>query len=470
MRKFRVLWVGQFLSLLGSGLSSFALGVWIYERTGSATQYAMIFLIAFVPGIVMSPMAGTVADRFSRRAILFCCDGAGIACMVALASLYSAGVLRPWQIYITTAVYSIMAAFQIPAFASSIPLLVPKKDIGRANGLMMLAQSSSVIAPVLAGFLLTEITLKGVIIVDAASFLANSAALLLVPIPRPHQSAADALANDTMLGSWSVAWQYIQDHRGFTSLIGYNAALTLLCGFVDVLFTPVVLGFASARALGLVLTVGGIGMAVGSLLISAAGGPKRRMNGVVGFAVPLGLAMCAGALRPNIGLIAVAAFFFLFCTAIIESCMQSIWQVKVEPGLQGRVLALNRMIGSATQAVAFALVGPIADHWFEPLLLRGGSLAGSVGKVLGTGPGRGMALLVGLLGVVVVAIAACGYLLPSLRRLEDSNPDAISEDEPAEAVARQPASHEQVSATRPWDGEHAGHLPEPVVSRVRDDS
>jgi MFS transporter, DHA3 family, macrolide efflux protein len=432
MRKFRVLWAGQFLSLLGSGLASFALGVWIYERTGSATQYAMIFLIAFLPGIVISPVAGTVTDRFSRRGILFACDCAGIACMVALASLYSAGVLRPWQIYITTAVSSIMAAFQIPAFASSIPLLVPKKDIGRANGLMMLAQASSVIAPVLAGFLLREITLKGVIIVDASSFLANSAALLLVRIPRPESSAADASADGTVTGSWSVAWQYIREHRGFTSLIGYNAALTLLCGFVDVLFTPVVLGFASAEALGLVLTVGGIGMAVGSLLISAWGGPKRRMNGAVGFAVPLGLAMCVGALRPDVALIAVAAFFFLFCTAIIESSMLSIWQVKVEPGLQGRVLALNRMIGSTTQAAAFALVGPVADHWFEPLLLKGGSLAGSVGPVLGTGAGRGMALLVGLLGVVVIATAAAGYLLPSLRRVEEVNPDAISEDEPAD--------------------------------------
>jgi len=439
MRTFRVLWFGQVVSLLGSGLTSFALGVWVYQRTGSATQYAMIFLLASLPGIIISPVAGTVADRFSRRAVLLLCDSAGIACMATLAGLYSAGVLRPWQIYMTTAIASVMAAFQLPAFASSVTLLVPKKDIDRANGLVALAQASLLIAPVLAGFLLAEITLRGVILADAASFMVNSAALLLVRIPQPGPSSDGASGSNTMLAQWLTGWRYVTARPSFLGLIGFYSAVGLCVGFVDVLLTPIVLGFSSVEALGIVLTIGGIGLAAGSALMTARGGPRRRIHAVLGFSFPLGLALCLGAVRPNVALIAVAAFVFLFCEAIITSSVRGIWQVKVEPGLQGRVLALFNMIANTTLAAAYAMAGPVADHWFEPLLQRGGSLAGSVGRLMGTGNGRGMALLVLILGAVIMVTAAVGYLLPSLRRLEEIIPDAISDDEPADAVARQSA-------------------------------
>jgi MFS transporter, DHA3 family, macrolide efflux protein len=439
MREFRVLWFGQVVSLLGSGLTSFALGVWVYQRTGSATQYAMICLLALLPGVIFSPLAGTVADRFSRRAVLLLCDSAGIACMATLAGLYSAGVLRAWQIYLTTAIASVTAAFQLPAFASSVTLLVPKKQIDRANGLVTLAQASLLIAPVLAGFLLAEIALRGVILADAASFLVNSAALLLVRIPRPGPSSEDASGADTMLARWLTGWRYVTARPSFLSLMGFFSAVGLCVGFVDVLLTPIVLGFASVEALGIVLTIGGIGLAAGSVLMTAWGGPSRRIPAVVGFSFPLGLALCLGAVRPNVVLIAVAAFVFLFCEAIITSSVRSIWQVKVEPGLQGRVLALTNMIANTTLAAAYTIAGPVADHLFEPLLRRGGSLAGSVGRVMGTGDGRGMAFLVLILGVVIMVTAAGGYLLPSLRRLEEIIPDAVSDDEPAEAALRQSA-------------------------------
>ena len=437
MRKFAVLWSGQVVSLLGSGLTNFALAVWVYQRTGSVSQYALILLFAFVPGIVISPVAGTVADRFSRRNVLLLCDGAGIACMGSLAGAYAAGVLSPWEIYITTAVASVSAAFQVPAFAASVTLLVPKKDIDRANGLVMLAQAGQLIAPLLAGFMLTTITLNGVILADAASFVVNSVALLIVRIPRLRLGDRDTAADDTVLAGWLTGWRYITERPSLRSLIAFYTVLTLCVGFVDVLLTPLVLGFASPRGLGLVLTVGGTGLAAGSLLVAAWGGPRRRIHGVLGFSLPLGLALCLGSIRPNVGLVAVAAFAFLFCSAIINASVRTIWQVKVEAGLQGRVLALFNMIANAGSAIAYAAAGPITARWFVPLLRRDGSLADSFGRLMGTGSQRGMALFVLILGVIIIVAAVGGYLLPSLRRLDEIVPDAISDNEPAEAAVRQ---------------------------------
>lgn len=440
MRKFSVLWFGQLVSLFGSGLTSFALGVWVYLRTGSATQYALIFVLAFLPGIIASPAAGTISDRVSRKIVLLLCDAAGIACMASLAGLYSAGVLRPWQIYITTTISSIAAAFQMPAFASSVTLLVAKKDIGRANGMVMLAQASQVLAPLVAGFLLVAITLRGVILLDGASYVVNSAALLLIRIPRPMATPAGTSGRGAMLAEWLTGWRYVMAQRSLLSLIFFYAVLNLCVGFVDVLIIPIVLGFASTEAVGTILSIGGIGLVIGSGLVTAWGGPRRRIHGVVGFSFPLGLALCLGAIRPSIVLITVAAFAFFFCSAIINASTRSIFQVKVEADLQGRVLSVYNMIANSALVVAYLLAGPVADNVFEPLLRQGGSLAGSVGRVIGTGPGRGIALLVLILGLVVAATAAAGYLLPSLRYLEDRIPDAISDDEPAEAAARQSAA------------------------------
>lgn len=420
MRRFWWLWSGQLASVIGTGLTDFALGVWVYQRTGSATQYAMIFMLAVLPGIAAAPLAGVVADRFSRRTILLLCDAVGVACMTGLAVLYSAGILQVWQIYLTAAAGSVMVAFQIPAFAATVTTIVPRKDIDRANGLLTMVQAGQLLAPLLAGFLLTAVSLRGVIMADAISYLVNTSALLAARIPRARGTGD---AQSSVLAQWLEGWRYVTSRPSFLGLLGFSAAVNLCIGFVDVLMTPIVLGFASAETLGIVLTIGGVGLAGGSVLRTAWGGPGRRVHGLIGFTIPLGLAMCLGALRPSIVLVTVATFVFLFCSAITNASVRSIWQVKVEPGLHGRVLALQNMVASASPAAAYALAGPIADHWFEPLLRRGGNLAGSVGTVMGTGPGRGMALLVLLLGVVVVAIAAGGYLLPSLRRMDELVPD-----------------------------------------------
>jgi DHA3 family macrolide efflux protein-like MFS transporter len=435
MRGFRMLWAGQVVSLLGSGLASFALGVWVYERTGSVMQYAVIFLLALLPGIVMFPVAGMAADRFSRRAILLLCDAAGIACMATLATLYAADALRPWDIYLTTSVASVMGAFQLPAFMSSVPLLVQKKDIDRANGLVTLAQASPLIAPLTAGFLLTEIKLDGIIVVDAVSFAINSMALLAVRIPRPRANQETPLDAGPAQARWSAGWRYVKDRPGLLALLGFSAAIGLCVGFVDVSFTPIVLGFTTARTLGIVMTAGGIGMAAGSVAMTAWRGPVRRSRAVLGFAFPMGVALVLGALRPNAALIAAAAFAFLFCEAVISSSMRGIWQVKVDAELQGRVLALAGTTANAAVTIAYAMVGPIADHVFEPLLLSGGALVGSLGRLMGTGPGRGMALLVLILGVVIIATAAIGCLTPGLRHLDETVPDALPGDEPVNVPA-----------------------------------
>jgi hypothetical protein len=135
-----------------------------------------------------------------------------------------------------------------------------------------------------------------------------------------------------------------------------------------------------------------------------------------------------GALPPSAPLVAVGCASFLFCVPIIGGSANAIWQSKVAPDLQGRVFAVRQMLALLASSLASLSAGALADRWFERWLAPDGALAGSVGRVIGVGPGRGIGFLFVLLGVLLVSemIAAC--LTPRLRHLEDDLPDALPQE------------------------------------------
>ncbi len=418
MRRFTALCAGYLVSMTGSGLSGFALGVWIYLRTGSATLFAVSMVLTLLPGLLVSPLAGALVDRWSRRMILMISDVAGIASTGVLALLYALGLLQPLHVFIAIAVRSALRSLQVPALNSSVILLAPEKDVGRANGMVLLATAvSQTVAPVLGGVLLLAIKLTGILLIDCATFVVSVGVLVLITIPRPAASAAGSAGRGTLRGEILQGWRYLSRRRGLVGLVTFYSALNVSVGFVDVLFTPLVLGFATAAALGTVLSVGGLGLILGGAAMTLWGGPRRRIHGLAGFAFPLGLCLCLGALRPSVTLIAIAAFGFMFCTMIIDGTSRSILQVEVEPDMQGRTFATFNMVTNFVLLVSYLIAGPVAQHVFDPLLRQGGPLAGSVGSIMGVGPARGAALLIMLLGLLVLVTAATGYLHPSLYRL-----------------------------------------------------
>ena len=432
-RSFLILWCGQFVSLVGSALTSFALGVRVYQLTGSVTELGLVYMCVFVPSIIVSPVAGSLVDRWGRRRALVVSNAGAMAVALSLAAVLATHTFAVWDVYLATVASSVLSSLQLPAFGSTVPLLVPKRHIGRANGMLLLASSASqVLAPVVAGFLLLAIKIQGVILVDCFSFGFAILTLLLIRIPDPQrEDDAAGTSAPTLFGDFAQSLRYVLARRGLVYLLAFFTALNLSVGFVDVLITPLVLAFASTGALGIVLSVGGVGMVGGSLAMTVWGGPRRRISGVLGFSLLLGLALVVGALRPSVPLIAAAAFVFLGSSALINGSYRSIWQTKVEPRLQGRVLALQNMVTLSSLPVAYALAGPLADGVFVPLAGRHQVRSGVVAMLIGDGTDRGFALLLLLLGLLIMITVACGYLNPRLRRLDDEVPDAIPDGLPA---------------------------------------
>jgi MFS family permease len=434
-RTFLTVWAGQAVSLLGTAMNGFALGVWTYERTGSVTQFSLILFFSALPGVLMLPFAGPLIDRWDRRSALLLGSCGGAVASLVMALLFQAARLELWHIYLLVAASAATQSFRWPALSASITLLVPPPEMTRANGLLQLGMSlSQVLAPVAAGALLAPIGLGGILWLNVASYAAALATLLAVRIPRPPAPAVSRGAAP-LLAQFADGWRYLTARRGLLELLVLFAACNFTVGLVTALLTPLVLGFADARVLGTVLSVASCGLIAGGLLTSVWRGTRRLIHAILVPMLLQGLVLLVGGVRPNAALLAAAACLFLAATPIISASSQAIWQSKVAPEIQGRVFALRQMIALSALPLSRLAAGPLADHVFEPLLASGGPLAGALGRVFGVGSGRGIALLFTVLGVVYLAVLAAAWSSPRLRRVEEEIPSVVPEPAAPAGVA-----------------------------------
>jgi len=435
MKTFMVIWFGQLISIIGSGLTGFALGVWIYDQTGQATPFALTALFATLPNVLLMPIAGTMADRYNRRHIMILADcGAAVATGV-LALILFLGDLQVWHIYLVTLFGATFSAFQGPAYMASTTMLVPKKDLARAGGIMQMgAAIQQILTPLLAGAFYGLIGLRGVILIDAATFVFAVGALLFVHIPQPERtSEAGTGEKKSFLTDAAFGWKYLRARPGLFGMLLYFASVNFFLSLTGVLSGPLVLSFASATELGIVQMVGGVAILIGSLAMSAWGGPKRRVPWVIATIALASLGYLVSGLRASIPLIAAGRFILLFFIPFAAALSQAVFQVKVPPDLQGRVFAIRGMIAMSISPLAHAMSGPLADKVFEPLLSKGGALSQTfVGDWLGVGPGRGIGLIMVISCLFLWAQSLLALAHPRIRLVEDEILDAIA-DEPAGA-------------------------------------
>jgi hypothetical protein len=350
--------------------------------------------------------------------------GAGL-CTGVLAILLSGGKLETWQIYLASAASAAFSTLQWPAYAAATTSLVEEKNLGRANGMIQLGQAAGeILAPTLAGALLGTAGLQAVILIDLATICFAVFTLLLVRFPRPQGAAQIRAPSARLLEEMVFGWRYIRAHPGLRSLLWFQTAVNFLWGMVGALIAPMVLGFTSSDALGLIVSIAGLGMLVGSLAMSIWGGPQRRIIGVLAFEFLSGFCFLIIGLRPAFWPVATGAFGAHVTIAVVYGSNQAIWQSKVPQGFQGRVFATQQMVARAASPLAYALAGPLAERVFEPLLSPGGSLAGSVGSILGTGPGRGIGLLFLIMGLLKMAIPLLAYANLGVRQIEEEVADA----------------------------------------------
>lgn len=434
MRGFVIVWIGQVISLIGTNMTNFGLTIWAYKLTGQATALALVAFFYVTPMLILSPVAGALVDRSNRKVMMMISDlASGLATIVVLI-LYATGKLQIWHLYLTGAFAGAFQTFQWPAFSSAITTMLPKEHYGRANGLMSLAESGSgIFAPLLAGALLSVIGLGGILALDIFSFVFAITALLVVPVPQPKatevgQESRGSLWKESIFGFWYIVKR--------PSLLGLQLVFMIgnfFFGIAFVLLAPMILARTGNDELiyGMVNSVGAVGGLVGGLVMSAWGGSKRQVHGVlIGWALT-GAALAVMGMGQSLAIWVVASFVGMFVTPVINSSNQSIWQAKVAPDVQGRVFSIRRLIAWFVNPLSMLVAGPLADKIMEPAMQREGILALLFGPLVGTGPGAGMGLIFVLTGIGTILIGLGGYAFPAVRDAELILPDHDTGTSPA---------------------------------------
>lgn len=415
--KFLIVWAGQMVSAIGSGLTAFSLGVYAFQTTGTATSYALMILFAFLPSFLLNPIGGVLADRFDRRLLIIVGDLGSALGLIFILVMMTFGTVELWQIYLGVAISSVFVAVHMPSYKASVSDLVSPEQYAKASGLVQLAGAAQfLIAPVIAGILLGFMNIKYILVIDIFTFLV---AIVAVSVVRRKTTAfVEKADRQHFLAELKEGFMATVAHKGVLSLIGITALVLFYVGLLQTLFGPMVLSFSDAKTLGIALSACAIGMLVSSFFIGMFGQKNNQVTMLALFLGLMGIFFALMGISTNIVLIVIPGFLFFFTLPFVNANIEVLIRNNIDNAVQGRVWAFVSVITYLGSVLAYLCAGFLADHIFNPLLQEKGMLADSFGQLVGTGPGRGIGFMFFFSGLCVTVLALHVFRSRAIRSLE----------------------------------------------------
>ena len=401
LKKFILLWAGELVSSIGGGLTSFGLGVYIFQQTGSAASMALVTLLGFLPTLLLSVPAGALADRYDRRLLMMIGDGCSALGVIFILICMLGGGATLLQICIGVLISAVFSALLEPAYRATITDLLTKEQFSRASGLVSLAGSARyLLSPILAGFLLTISDVKLLLAIDICTFFLTVASAAAV---RRSIGKKAAETREKFWASIREGWRILRSQKGVLLLVLVSSAITLFMGMFQILAEPMVLSFSDAKTLGVAETVCASGMLVSGLILGMRG-IKKNYTGILGVSLMLaGVMMIGFGLFENIYLICLFGFLFFAALPFANNCLDYLTRTHIPDSAQGRVWGLIGFLSQLGYAVAYAVSGVAAD---------------ALGNWTGRGVGVGSAIVIQAAGGLMALIAVSMLTLRSIRALE----------------------------------------------------
>ena len=399
-KDFFFLWFGQSISQLGSRMTAFALVLWSYERAQTVTSVALLALCSYLPEMLFTFLGGSVADRVSRKAVMFLSDLTAALGTLALLVVMRAGMLQLWHLYAINLLVGMTNAFQSPASNAALSQIVPPRHYARASGMQSFsAAANTLICPALAAAAMAFGGLEWVLCVDLASFLVGAGMLLaLVHIPRTAQ------AGQTVRGGAMDGLRFLRRERpALLRLILFFTLVNLLASMSGNGLMPAMI---LARTGGDELAVGtvssfiGLGTLVGSVLATVLPRPRRPLKLVFSScAVSFLLCDCLWALGRSVEIWAFAALAGNLPLPLLNANLTTLLRASVPMERQGRVFAAQGSLQFCCIPLGYLMGGLLSDHVAEPFMRAAGPAAQALAPLVGSGAGSGMALLFLLVGL-----------------------------------------------------------------------
>ena len=399
--KFMLLWSGEFISAIGSGLTSFGLSVYVFRQTGSAASMGLVTLLAFLPTLLFSVPAGVLADKYDRRLLMMIGDGFSALGIVYILTCMLQGEAKLYQICVGVFVSAVFSSLLEPSYRATVTDLLTKEEYSKASGLVSIAGSARyLISPVLAGILLAVSDIRLLFVIDISTFILT---VISTAVVRKGIATKETENQSGFFQSLTEGWRAIADRRGVFLLILVSSVMTCFMGAIQILSEPLILDFADSTTLGIAQTVCASGMLVSGLFLGMRGIKKGYVKVLAISLFLTGITMIGFGIRENIYIICLFGFLFFATLPFANNCLDYLVRTNIPDELQGRAWGVIGFLSQIGYVVAYGLAGVAAD---------------GIASKLQIGVGRGAAGVVMTAGVLLSLTALFLYPIKSIRALE----------------------------------------------------
>ena len=399
--KFMLLWSGEFISAIGSGLTSFGLSVYVFRQTGSAASMGLVTLLAFLPTLLFSVPAGVLADKYDRRLLMMIGDGFSALGIVYILTCMLQGEAKLYQICVGVFVSAVFSSLLEPSYRATVTDLLTKEEYSKASGLVSIAGSARyLISPVLAGILLAVSDIRLLFVIDISTFILT---VISTAVVRKGIATKETENQSGFFQSLTEGWRAIADRRGVLLLILVSSVMTCFMGAIQILSEPLILDFADSITLGAAQTICACGMLVSGLFLGMRGIKKGYVKVLAISLFLTGITMIGFGIRENIYIICLFGFLFFATLPFANNCLDYLVRTNIPDELQGRAWGVIGFLSQIGYVVAYGLAGVAAD---------------GIASKLQIGVGRGAAGVVMTAGVLLSLTALSLYPIKSIRALE----------------------------------------------------
>ena len=403
MKNFYKLWLGELISNIGSGMTAFALSVYVYEKTGSVSYISLITLLSFMPSIILSPIGGLLADRYDRRLLMIIGDlFSGLGLIYILWNI-QAGEKSIVPIFVGITFSSIFTSLLEPSYRATLTDILDEENYAKASGLIQAAGSAKyLISPVIAGMILSVVDIRVILLLDILTFITTC--LMIFLVRKSMNSEMQNYKKDSFKGLLEGLF-IIKENRGVYSLVIIMFFVCFFMGFIQILIRPMILALSSVKTAGMMESLCAAGLLIGSLWIGIAGIKKNYSKILAVACFFCGIFMSMTGVNENLAIIGISTFLFFSTLPFMNSCADVLVRVSVPNELQGRVWGLISLITQMGTVAAYIISGIMADCIFEPMFNKNGILVENIGIIIGTGKGRGIGFMLILSGIGMLIMA-----------------------------------------------------------------
>lgn len=419
VKKFLTIWFGELISSIGSGMTAFAVSIYVYKLTGSATLVSVVALLAFLPTILLSPFGGILADRYDRSLLMILGDSLSIIGLLFIFISIQTGNGGVVPILIGVTISSIFISLLEPSYRATVTDLISEEDYARASGLVQIAANSKyLISPFLAGLILSITDIRVILIIDIATIIIT--VLTITYVRKSIETVNLSKENFNFFSEFKEGFNTILSDKGVKSLIVLMAFMCFFIAFIQTLMTPMILAFSDEKTLGIMESLSAIGMLIGSVIIGILN-IKKNYSKVLMFSLMIsGIFMGLVGTTTSIWLIVLFCLLFFTSLPFINTCADVLIRMRIPNDIQGRVWGMISILTQIGFVLAYAVCGILADYVFNPMLMENGILASNLGLIIGTGEGRGIGLMLIIAGIIMVAFAFIFGSRESIKDMERS--------------------------------------------------